>query len=1049
MKNICLFFLFAPTLFSSQTNEESQRLIFQKYEHKNFQPDTTTDTVYVRAGCRPYIEYSEVPQNIDHHKRIQQEQSEFYRKFKFTKDAQWDSLNEVLTGHHFIQKTSANKTSGGCTLNKRVYGWHPYWNGSTYLNYDWNMLSDLCYFDYSVSPTTGNNTNSSFAWSTSGAVTNAINNGVNAHICATLFSSHSTFWSSSSAQQTLITNLINLVSARGGKGVNIDFEGMGSSDKVPFTNFMTNLSSQMHAAIPGSEVSIALYAVDWSGTFDMPTLNSVCDYFIFMGYDYYWSGSSTAGPESPLYNFQTSYNYTLSKTITYYIKQGASPSKLLAGLPYYGREWETTGSAAPSSTTGGFTSTRTYNTVKNNTSGYYNSIQWEPNSFSNYYSFQVGAAWRQCWIDDETSLSYRYDIVNQRGIGGIGIWALGYDDGYLQLWDAIKNKFSSCAIVPCSDTLWDMGGPNRNYYDNENYSYTISPPGASSVQLAFSQFSTELNYDTLWIYDGSSTTAPLIGAYSGTNSPGTVTSTQGNITIKFKSDGNTVSAGYTAVWTCLSDNVAPLTSVSAPASWITQNFTANFTDTDNSGGSGIEKSFYQVIDYNGTEWRANHTHGFLSDNFDAAIHPDWTIASGNWAINTGYLQQSDETNANTNIYAQLTQNLSNRYLYHWAGNIDGTGTNRRAGIHFFCDSAQYANRKNSYFLWFRVDQDQVQFYKVVNDVFTLENTVSYPLNPNQWYDYKVSYDRISGQMQVWIDDNYAGSWTDPSPYSNGNYVSFRSGNCVYTVNDLKVYRSRAASALISVGPGNTNDIRYENTTPSAIAAKIKSITKDNANNLSPIAYQDLNVDWTKPPTTGVLVSDGLAADTDTSTSTSTLAGNWIAFTDTNSAIAQYEYAIGSNPGAQDAKAWTVNGASTIMASNGLSLVNNQLYYISVRATDGAGLVSDSVVSDGVLILTTAGVNEWLENAGMLVYPNPSAGKVKIKITLENGEELKSVQLINSIGQLIQLSAGISGTGNNDVFFELDPAALSLAAGVYYVKLVSNRKERISKLILKN
>ena len=27
--------------------------------------------------------------------------------------------------------------------------------------------------------------------------------------------------------------------------------------------------------------------------------------------------------------------------------------------------------------------------------------------------------------------------------------------------------------------------------------------------------------------------------------------------------------------------------------WITQNFTANYTDADNVGGTGIEKSFYQ------------------------------------------------------------------------------------------------------------------------------------------------------------------------------------------------------------------------------------------------------------------------------------------------------------------------------------------------------------------------------------------------------------------------------------------------------------------------
>jgi spore germination protein YaaH len=978
---------------------------------------------------------------------IFQEQAAFYSKFKFSKETQWDSLNEALTGHKFVQKANASKTSLPCTLNKRVYGWHPYWNGSTYLNYDWSMLSDLCYFDYSVSPTTGNNTNSSFAWNTSAAVTNAISNGVNAHICATLFSSHSTFWASSSAQQTLITNLITLVQNRGGKGVNIDFEGMGSADKVPFTNFMINLCNQMHTSIPGSEVSVALYAVDWSGTFDMATLNQYCDYFIFMGYDYYWSGSTTAGPETPLYNYQTSYNYTLTKTITYYIKQGASPSKLLAGLPYYGREWETNGSTAPSGTTGGFTSSRTYAVVKNNTSGYYSSgnEQWEANSFCKYYSFQVGGAWRQCWIDDALTLGYKYDVVNQRGIGGIGIWALGYDDGYTELWDLLSDKFSDCAVVPCSDTIWDMGGPSRSYYDNEDYTYTISPPNASAVQLTFSQFDVELNYDTLWIYDGASTNSPLIGAYTGTNSPGTVTSSQGNITISFKSDGNTVNPGYTAIWTCINDNVAPTTTVAAPSSWITQNFTATFTDTDNGGGTGIEKSFYQVIAYNGTEWRANNSRGFFSDNFDAAIHPDWTSASGTWAINNTYLEQTDEANANTNIYAPLTQNLSNRYLYHWTGKIDGTGTNRRAGFHFFCDSAQYSNRKNSYFIWFRVDQDQVQFYKVVNDVFTLQNTVNYTLNPAQWYDFKITFDRISGSTQVWIDNNYVGAWTDPSPYSNGNYISFRSGNCTYTVNDLKVYRSRASTTNVTVGSGASNDIQFENVNPSTFAAKIKSITKDNANNLSAIDYLDLNVDWTKPLTNGMNIFDGLGADIDTTNLTTTLSANWTTFADTNSAIAQYEYCIGTTAGAQDVKPWTTNGTSTIVASNGLTLNNGQIYYVALRATNGAGLVSDSIISDGVLVLTNTGTNEISDEAGILLYPNPSSGATALSFTTPVNETYVSAELINSLGQVLRLNVGENTPGKINAV--IDPAAMNLSAGNYFIRIITDKQQRTVKLII--
>ncbi len=79
------------------------------------------------------------------------------------------------------------------------------------------------------------------------------------------------------------------------------------------------------------------------------------------------------------------------------------------------------------------------------------------------------------------------------------------------------------------------------------------------------------------------------------------------------------------------------------------------------------------------------TMDFFADNFDIAIHPDWTSNQGTWAIAGNAFMQTDETNAaNTNIYAALTQTLSNRYLYNFYGKIDGAGTTRRAGFHFFC-----------------------------------------------------------------------------------------------------------------------------------------------------------------------------------------------------------------------------------------------------------------------------------------------------------------------------------------------------------------------------
>lgn len=980
------------------------------------------------------------------HQSIMREQSNYYKNIHASNDAQWDSINGVTNNSSNLTSLSSERTATtACVLNKQVYGWHPYWNGTVYNNYDWTMLSEFCYFDYSVTPSTGQNSNTSFAWATSAAVTAALSHSVNVHFCATLFASHATFWASSAAQQTFITNAINLLNSRGGKGINIDFEGMGSSDKVPFKTFMTNLCNQVHAANPNYKVTMALYAVDWSTSFDMPALNAVVDNFIIMGYDYYYSGSAQAGPEAPMYNFQTGYNYTLSKSITYYLKQGATPSKLLLGLPWYGREWETVAATAPSNTTGNFTSSRTYAYVRNNPTTYSTANKhWDNNSFNPYYSYVSGGANRQCWIDDAYSMSRKFDMVNQRGLGGIGIWALGYDDGYQDYWSAIKNKFSNCAVVACTDSIYDMGGPGRNYYDNESYIYKIAPTGANKVRLTFSQMDLETGFDSLYLFDGPTTASPLLGAYSGSVVPGIINSTGSSITVKFKSDGATNKGGFRAIWNCIQDGTSPTTQVTAPAGWITQNFVTTYTDADNLGGTGIEKSFYQPSYFNGIEWRANGNRGFFNDDFNTAtLSSDWTNAVGTWSINANALVQTDETNANTNLYAAVTQSLSNRYLYNFKGTITGTGANRRAGIHVMCDAPSQTNRGNNYLLMFRPDQSSVELYEVTTNTLNLVKTVSYTLAIGTTYDYKITCDRILGELKLWINNTFVTSWIDATPIATGSAVSLRAANCNFKIDDFKVFRSRAASTNVLVGASAANDLRNENPAPTTSAGKISSITKDNADNISGISFQDVDIDWTKPVKSTVM-RDGTSADIDTTYIGTQLDLNYTTAKDTNSGVTTYYYAIGTTAGAQNTIAWTANALNLNGSETGLSLVAGQKYYTMVKAMNGAGLVSDSTVSDGVLYLLATGLVENFALNELAVYPNPTNDRATISI-ISSKNETVHYSLTDAVGKLIEQKECIINTGINSLVIDVN--ALHLSKGIYFINVSTNGKVVTKKMMV--
>lgn len=467
---------------------------------------------------------------------------------------QYNALGNVDAAYYeaIPNENSTFRAKSNCTLNKVVYGWHPYWVGNAYQNYDWNLLSHFSFFSYEVNASDGQPI-TTHGWSTSAAVDAALASGnTKVTLCVTLFSGHTTFFGNPTAQQTLISNLINLVQTRGADGVNIDFEGLPSSQATNFANFMVDLSNQMHAAIPGSEVSTVLYAVDWSNVFNFSIMEPVVDQYIIMGYDYYWSGSSNAGPTDPLYHFGSTYNYTLSRSITYYLDKGCPKSKLVLGLPYYGREWPTTSTSIPSATSGSGTS-RTYVQVRNNTSGNYAfaNHNWEGNAFSDNYTFNDGGT-RQCFIMLDSAYRKRMEHVLNTGIAGIGIWALGYDDGYPELWNAMEDYMTDCYASPCSGTIHDFGGPTRNYYDDEDYTWTIELAGAISLDVDFTFFDVETNFDYLYVYDGNSTAAPQIAGspFTGTTGPGQFTSSSGAVTFRFTSDGATVTPGFLANYTC-------------------------------------------------------------------------------------------------------------------------------------------------------------------------------------------------------------------------------------------------------------------------------------------------------------------------------------------------------------------------------------------------------------------------------------------------------------------------------------------------------------------
>ena len=65
-------------------------------------------------------------------------------------------------------------------------------------------------------------------------------------------------------------------------------------------------------------------------------------------------------------------------------------------------------------------------------------------SMTNYYNLiYPDNTTKEIWYDDDYTLGKKFDYAMSKNLKGVGIWALGYDNGFVELWDVIDDRFAS------------------------------------------------------------------------------------------------------------------------------------------------------------------------------------------------------------------------------------------------------------------------------------------------------------------------------------------------------------------------------------------------------------------------------------------------------------------------------------------------------------------------------------------------------------------------------------------------------------------------------
>ncbi|HCN84785.1 MAG TPA: hypothetical protein DIT07_14380 [Sphingobacteriaceae bacterium] len=172
-----------------------------------------------------------------------------------------------------------------------------------------------------------------------------------------------------------------------------------------------------------------------------------------------------------------------------------------------------------------------------------------------------------------------------------GVMVVVFVSDYATTMQGFSASYISTGSAYCSGTttlntsdagtLSDGSGAN-NYCNNQDCRWLIQPPQATSVTLSFVAFDLEQPdpegtiYDAVEIYDGTNTSAPLLGRYTGNTLPASVTSTGGSIYVKFYSDISNTKAGWSAYYTSTTTTYcAGTTNLTAPSGTFTDGSSTN------------------------------------------------------------------------------------------------------------------------------------------------------------------------------------------------------------------------------------------------------------------------------------------------------------------------------------------------------------------------------------------------------------------------------------------------------------------------------------------
>ena len=230
---------------------------------------------------------------------------------------------------------------------------------------------------------------------------------------------------SESTRENFIRNLIRILKEDNVDGINLDFEMMKAEDKDMFTQLVKELAPMVRSI--DKKISIDMYFVDY---LDRKNIGEAVDYTILMGYDQHGKWSSESGSVSEIPWVEKNINSLISDS-------NISAEKIILGVPFYTRFWiEQEGKVKPTVLTWPMNLVDRYLDYHIPVSRQIK--QYDEISMQNYIEYTSGKLTKKIWLEDETSMKNRVDLINKYKMAGLAAWRKGQET--YNIWSIIDQN---------------------------------------------------------------------------------------------------------------------------------------------------------------------------------------------------------------------------------------------------------------------------------------------------------------------------------------------------------------------------------------------------------------------------------------------------------------------------------------------------------------------------------------------------------------------------------------------------------------------------------